>query len=535
MRNKKILVVAANPQDGTSFYRAVGPLSKLEGVDLVYSKEVNWAVLSSIDILFMQRPAAQVNVQMIDDAKRFNIPVWCDWDDDGFHLEPHNPAYEYFQSDEKLAALRECLRLADICTVTQAHLRDVFLKEVPDANIVIVPNAVDDTLFSLEPSYHQRNKIIAMRGGSSHEKDWELHKDVILESARKHPDWTWAIMGYHPEWMNQIENIRIYQFEDIPRYFQKLMELRPAIGLVTLTDTLFNRSKTNIAFQELTLAGATVIASNLPEFFTYGCMQFGNAAHLDRTIDCLIEGEELRMELYQMAITGLLRLSDVNNIRIGVINELTKNKKVYHPAKIELPTFTDKQFHDYELSHGMTPDLEQYQQLNEKTARWIIETMNPKNALELGCGVGGTLHELLKRGVNAFGFELNPHSVKYFQDHYPIYRHQIIQADITTEPVLVDDEKGGDLVYSIECFEHITMPEDWWIKYLNDLSLKFRHFYFTSTPFYTVESFDRAWGHNNIRLMSRWKKLFEMSGWELINSPKITVPWDLYFKSKNIK
>jgi hypothetical protein len=89
----------------------------------------------------------------------------------------------------------------------------------------------------------------------------------------------------------------------------------------------------------------------------------------------------------------------------------------------------------------------------------------------------------------------------------------------------------GDLVYSIECFEHITMPEDWWNKFLSDLASKFKFFYFTSTPFYSVESFDIAWGHNNIRLMSRWKKLFEANGWQLISNPKITVPWDLYFKS----
>ncbi len=527
---KRILTYAANPQDGTSFYRAWGPLSKLEGVELVSSKDWSWPVLSTIDILFLQRPAAQVNVQMIDDAKRFNIPIWCDWDDDGFHLEEHNPAYEYFQSDEKLAALRECLRLADVCTVSTAHLREVFLKEVPEANIVIVPNAVDDTLFSLEPSYHERNKIIVMRGGSSHEKDWGKYKEVILKIAKEYPDWTWAIMGYHPDWMNQIENVKIYQFEDIPRYFQKLMELRPAIGLVPLEYSFFNRSKTNIAFQEFTLAGAVVLASDLPEFDRNGVLLFMNEVELTQQLEDLIHDTTSRLRNYEEALLHLPRLSEVNEIRKDVIERLIRHKKQFRPLVNELPVFTDKQFHDYELSHGMTPDLEQYQQLNEKTAKWIIETMNPKNALELGCGVGGTLLELLKRGVNAYGLELNPHSVQYFKDHYPVYQKQIIQADITEEPIVVDE--CGDLVYSIECFEHIDKSEEWWRDYLYDLSTKFKHFYFTSTPYHTVESFDIAWGHVNVRLMSRWKKLFEASNWELVSNPKITVPWDLFFKSK---
>jgi SAM-dependent methyltransferase len=295
-------------------------------------------------------------------------------------------------------------------------------------------------------------------------------------------------------------------------------------------DSFFNRSKSDIAFQEFTLAGAAVMATDLPEFSkNAGCTVFTGDEGFERSLEILINNSPLRFALNHESLYHLPLLSDTNQLRKDVIEKLLIFKKKYHPGKVELPTFTDKQFHDYELSHGMTPDLEQYQQMNEKTAKWIIETMNPRFVLELGCGVGGTLLELLRRGVTAYGLELNPNSVQYFKEHYPVFGNQIIQADITTEPMITDGV--GDLVYSIECFEHITMPEDWWNKFLSDLASKFKFFYFTSTPFYSVESFDIAWGHNNIRLMSRWKKLFEANGWQLISNPKITVPWDLYFKS----
>jgi hypothetical protein len=149
VRNKRILVIAANPQDGTSFYRAWGPLSEL-GCDLVYATDLSWSTLSTIDIVFIQRPSHQVHVDMVVDAQKFNVPVWCDWDDDGFNLEESNPAFEYFNRDEQKAVLREVLRLSDVCTVSTPHLREIFQKEV-DREIIVLPNATDERWFSVEP------------------------------------------------------------------------------------------------------------------------------------------------------------------------------------------------------------------------------------------------------------------------------------------------------------------------------------------------------------------------------------------------
>lgn len=526
------MVIAANPQDGTSFYRCWGPLSKIKDIDLIAPPDICWPILSTIDVAFFQRPGHQINVNQIAEVKKFNIPIWVDYDDDPFCLDKTNPAYEFFNTDEKQAVIREVLRLADIISVSTPNLKEQFLKEAPDAKIIVVPNAVDDTLFSLESSDHPRNKIIALRGGSSHGDDWGQYKETILRLSKDFPEYTWTIMGFHPEWMNQIENIKIYEFSDIPTYFRNLMELRPAIAIVPLTDTLFNRSKSNIAFQEFTLAGAAVIASDLPEFRQPGCTTIKDDSELTTAVSQLIGYPDLVQDAYKTALKHLPRLSDVNELRSDIIEELLSTKAKFKPQKKELPIFTAKQFHDFELAYGLTPEMGDCKKLNEQTANWIISNTDPKSALELGCGVGGVMLELLKHGVNAIGFELNPHSVQYFKEHYPVFKNQIVEADITKEPVEVNEV--GNIVYSIECFEHITMPEEWWSQYLTDLSKKFKHFYFSSTPYYTAESFDKVWGHDNIRIMSRWKKLFEFNGWELISNPRVTTKWDMFFRSKNI-
>src|SRR5690606_16489316 len=88
------------------------------------------------------------------------------------------------------------------------------------------------------------------------------------EILNRYPDWKLAVMGYHPEWLKEIPDsqLQLHEFLDVPTYFENLMHLRPMVGLVPLTGSEFNKSKSNIAAQEFTMAGAAVIASPLPEF-----------------------------------------------------------------------------------------------------------------------------------------------------------------------------------------------------------------------------------------------------------------------------
>lgn len=532
----KVLMISTIASDGTSFYRAWGPYLRIKDLELIeFTGDINWNKLIDIDIAVVQRPPDQYFVKVIVELKRLNIPIILDYDDAILDVEISNPVHEFYQEDEKRAAMLECIRLADVVTVSTRDLRENLLSYVPEANIIVIENAIDDYMFDLSPNYTQRNKTIAIRGGSSHQEDWGLYKNAIIEIIKENPGYTLSVLGYHPEWLREIPNnqIRLYQFEAIANYFEKLMELKPEIAIVPLVDSKFNRCKSNIAFQEFTVAGAAVLASALPEFRTPGCLLFENAAQLKQSLKLLIDSETSRVLLYREAIHSIPRLSQVNEKRKDIIEQLVTSRKKKAPITINRgTTATDKQFHDHELAYGYTQGFENHDKLSQNIANYFIKEFNPSFVLELGSGTGGVLLHLLKRNVNAYGFEINPHSVEYFQERYPVYKHQIIHADIISEPILTNG--NGDLVYSIEVFEHINMPEEWWNTFLTDLSKKFKHFYFSSTPYYSTESFDRWWGHSNIRTNGTWVRLFEANGWKFVGQPRVATTWDLLFRSASI-
>jgi hypothetical protein len=529
----KVLLVAAQRTDGTSYYRAVTPYSRIKELDLVEpdGKMLSWATLSTIDVCVFQRPASSFDVNCIEAAKRYNKPVIVDFDDNGFAVNSENPAYEFYSMDDKREAMRAILKLADVVTVSTQALKDALLKEAPTANIEVIVNAVDDTMFSLKPCTLERNKIILLRGASSHSQDWGAYKEAIIETMAENPDWQLAVMGMHLEWMRNIKNIRLYQFTSIPEYFETLMQLLPAIQIVPLEFNEFNLCKSNVAALEGTLAGAAVMASDLPEFD--GFLKFWSRETFKDKINLLINNPDIRQFHYENALDRLPLLSRTNEQRRDIIERLVTSPRKYAPNKAVVKPATDLEFHQYALSRGHCQDNPNYVELHNKLINWIIKTINPKTVLELGSGPGGTVAGLLKSGVMAYGIELNPHSVQYFKDKYPMFENQVVVGDLTKEPIETD--AVGDLVMSVECFEHVNQPEEKWIEFLTDLSQKFKFFYFTSTPYYDKEEFLEFWGHCNIRKMSDWIDLFEKSGWKMNQNPKVLVPWDLLFVSTSVE
>jgi 2-polyprenyl-3-methyl-5-hydroxy-6-metoxy-1,4-benzoquinol methylase len=532
----KILIISPNPSDGTAMYRA-SPYRRLN-VDIATPKGIylDWPELYDVDVVFFQRPASQVDVLNIETCKRFNKPVIVDYDDYSFEVDDRNPAFDYYERDAIKSVVKTILKQADAVTVSTQGLKDALLEQVPEAKIQIIHNAVDDKIFSLEPSYHERNKIILLRGGGSHDKDWTEYKDGILQILREFPDYTLAVMGHQLPWFREIPDnqLKVYKFTDIPSYFDLLMQLRPEIMIVPLQDTKFNRCKSNIAWIEGTLAGAAVIAPDLPEFSkNEGCLTVANKTNFVAQLIANLFDKFTSQVFYETSLKEIPRLSEINELRIDLIENLTRSTKKYSPKTLTATSpATDEEFHNYSLSHGHTQDFHQYQQAHSSAAEWLVKTLKPKTALELGCGTGATLVELLKRGVMAYGLELNPKSYEYFKEHHPMYGNQIYLGDFTKEPI--ENDVPGDLLLSIEVFEHIDQPEEWWNSFIKDLSTKFRHFYFSSTPYSDSEYFESWWGHINLRKPSEWIKLMESNGWKYSTNPRLLTSWDMIFDSVSL-
>lgn len=74
--------------------------------------------------------------------------------------------------------------------------------------------------------------------------------------------------------------------------------------------------------------------------------------------------------------------------------------------------------------------------------------------LEAGCAYGWVVHELIKLGVNAEGFDISKYAIKHSPEETP---HRIIQSDGLKYNLY--SENLFDVVYSFETAEHVAQKD----------------------------------------------------------------------------
>ncbi len=271
----KLTAMVPNPADATSLYRALGPLIEMERTNYIaltlgaeQASFYDWHTMRRCDVFFAQRPCLPVHAHAITGAKQEGVPVWVDLDDDLFNVPYHNPTYPIYSNGQNRVALIHSVQMADIVTVTTQALADVVSDYNP--NVRVIPNAYDDVSHECAfNSTSERKKIIAWRGGQTHVKDLESVSESILAIAETHQDWSWSFLGYDPTFITR--HMKPGSFKSTPfvsnaQYRNNLNNLNHAIQIVPLTESSFNRCKSNIAWIEAAAAGAQTLARDWPEW-----------------------------------------------------------------------------------------------------------------------------------------------------------------------------------------------------------------------------------------------------------------------------
>lgn len=534
----RILLAHPNRIDATNYYRGLTPLlhmqkkGMIEVIDgSVPGYEYSWPNIMKCDILFLQRPASKDHLDIIAMAKRMNKPVWLDTDDDYLNIPPSNPRYEDYHVEGRQYLIEDCIREADLVTVSTMAIAETYSKY--NKNVFVVPNAYDETMFS-PPIKRSPEKVVLCRFGDTHKQNFEHYKEDIMKCFLEHPQYTWIMMGEStPEWLTNNpdvpnERLKLYHFTELFTYFDYLMEVHPEIVIAPLEDTQFNRSRSNNIWIEATLAGAITVATELPEFSHPGIIksQVGNfKAGFDFAVTC---NQEAYFEASKAEIPSLEK---INQIRFGLVNGLMEEfeSKRITPKKIEeKPLYSADYFFKHCLKHGWTQETETHRMANARVVDWMIETFNPERVLELGCGTGLMLERFHQEQIYALGVEMNPHSIDYFKKRNPLTKHLVIEGDITED---IEFPEPFDLVISIEVFEHIDQSEEKWNQMLTKLAQNAKWFVFSSTPYHYGREFDQQWGHCNVRRMPKWIELFERNGWKFHSNPNRVINWDLVFQS----
>lgn len=333
----KIAICDTAPDGACSYYRSIGPLSKLRkinpNIEVTYIEAVSWYILSSFDVLFIGRPAEENLIQSMEMAKEMGIKVWIDFDDCLHEIPTDNPAHDYYKL--KLPQIEKALDIADVITASTQFIADYYRNNpfknnalhTICRNIHVVENAHNDYIFPFNKVDSQIN-FINWRGSATHRQDLLSCVRAMHDTSEKFPEWGWMFIGNDIWYVtDKIKNCYNPREMDVVGYNKFIRELKPAIQIVPLLDSPFTRSKSNIAWIEGTWSGAATLAPDLPEFSKPGAVNYKaeDNDNFGYYLEKLIKSASFRKENYEKSfeyIKDNLMLSQINKKRIEVLEGL---------------------------------------------------------------------------------------------------------------------------------------------------------------------------------------------------------------------
>lgn len=326
---RRVLVCCPNPQDATSWYRGMGPMTALEKEGMIrliphhLGEEVSWWKLKSIDAVFLQRPHSQYGWELVTTAKKMKIPVIVDYDDLTVAMPDSNDTFPIFGGHAAQGWIERYILEADHVWCSTAAIAD-WAKTKAGGDITVIPNAWDDTVLPPYKPGENKGTTVLWRGSPSHDEDWcsvESHWENLADLPL---DWhLWGAPFWQAVRVLKRGNGTVKGERKVPilDYFQNLAMLRPGVVFVPLADNLFNRAKSNCAWIEATRVGAMVIAPKLPEWEQPGIIHY-DETNLTAVFETVVNGLYTPSDQASASwrvIEEKFRLTQLNKLRLNSI------------------------------------------------------------------------------------------------------------------------------------------------------------------------------------------------------------------------
>ena len=261
----RIAYHAPQSDDATSWYRCLGPLSDLASQGHVTYRslaDIGWHTLIDIDVVFLQRPYRDIDVDIMKACKALNVKVWVDFDDNHLHVDNLNPRADIYGA--KHAGLWSYFtEQSDILTLSTQPLKD----SIGRMDAHVVRNTMPLRWWQAwSPRPDVCSDIVYWRGGKSHFQDWLVYREPLTRVNMQ--DYELHMMG---EISGRVRKSFPAMHMESPKsllsYYTHVRSLAPRVTIVPLKDTVFNRSKSDIAWLEaVLLCGGIAVTPMLPEW-----------------------------------------------------------------------------------------------------------------------------------------------------------------------------------------------------------------------------------------------------------------------------
>lgn len=266
MKPLKIQVASPDMHHSPSFYRGLGPLNELARKQLIQHACINtvdWTITPQFDWMFFLRPWQPEHLEAVKYAKMVGVKVWIDYDDNMLAIPPHNEFFEWFSSDRIRKAIMGCLQEADLITTSTHHLA-AYYEKASKRKVQVIPNAFNNSVFTFYSHPKLTNRIV-WRGSKTHAHDMTDVDLDIFNLQKKFPEHEWCFIGMFPWMLGGTKNM-FHEAVHVVRLPQLLNKTAAKVAIVPLSESPFNRAKSNCAWLEFTQAGTPVVAPDWEEW-----------------------------------------------------------------------------------------------------------------------------------------------------------------------------------------------------------------------------------------------------------------------------
>ena len=272
-RRPKVVVYSLDSEvHACAIIRILAPL-QLENWDVVWATKSDHSgfsfdleVAREADLIIIQRHfPAEFTEKILHAITRLKVPIIYDLDDMFLDVPPFHPHYN--DLSKRVPYITWILKEADLVTVSTTPLQEA-LKKHTARPIHVLPNLVDWGLFNAPPRPRNRQFNLLISGTPTHQGDWSIIEEPLIETLNIHKDDVNAIFfGEIPKRFSDHPSVQLIDFQpDYKSYASRLRGLDIHAALVPLEDTAFNQCKSDIKWLEYSAAGIAGIFSNITPY-----------------------------------------------------------------------------------------------------------------------------------------------------------------------------------------------------------------------------------------------------------------------------
>jgi len=297
----KILYVTdcALPSNGCWFYRNYLPAKWLRKKGhfvkwLALGSEIPDEWMNFPDTVVFSRTYPRDPLPFMRKYKKLGKRVIYEVDDVLWKVNSDNPSAGI--ATDWVHQYKTMMQEADAITTTTPYLAEELKKFSGNKNVFVCPNAIDYEMFHTRPN-DKKELIIGYSGAASHWRDLNIITDALKEIKKKH-EFTFVLQGmcgcpleaelygYQRILLQQLEPERKEYLETALKWFKEAKELQPVhvpfyppelfpsvlrgtdidIGLIPLSETEFDKSKSCLKFYEYASVGTVSVASDVAPY-----------------------------------------------------------------------------------------------------------------------------------------------------------------------------------------------------------------------------------------------------------------------------